>query len=90
MVRRTKGEGGMCLFISQANILWWDKSVTIDPILRIVRPNQRVNKFPAMREVCGKVPLGRQLKRMTRLLGNNGFEFVPRTICVPAEKEVCH
>jgi tubulin polyglutamylase TTLL6/13 len=70
---------------SDWNIFWTDTSVSEARVMKLKR-FQKINHFPGMEQICRKVSLAKNMARMRACLPED-FGFVPRTWCLPAERE---
>eukprot|EP01065_Artemidia_motanka_P032711 TRINITY_DN3969_c0_g1_i2.p1 TRINITY_DN3969_c0_g1~~TRINITY_DN3969_c0_g1_i2.p1 ORF type:complete len:882 (+),score=279.24 TRINITY_DN3969_c0_g1_i2:75-2720(+) len=69
-----------------AQLLWVDRSVSVDTAKTLVGDKQRINKIPGMRDLCSKVLMTHHLNRM-RALFPDGFQYYPQTFCIPGDEE---
>ena len=72
---------------SGPSLIWLSGQAVSTPMLRALRPHQRVNKFPhAIAALCDKAALWRCFARMQRRHGQHVYGFMPRTFVLPEQR----
>eukprot|EP01060_Flectonema_neradi_P005990 TRINITY_DN14005_c0_g1_i1.p1 TRINITY_DN14005_c0_g1~~TRINITY_DN14005_c0_g1_i1.p1 ORF type:complete len:853 (+),score=199.38 TRINITY_DN14005_c0_g1_i1:110-2668(+) len=69
-----------------ANLLWTDRSLSVEAAKSLIDEKQRVNRFPGMRDLCNKVLFTQHLNRMQALFPDD-FAFYPTTYCLPGDED---
>ncbi|GFT91901.1 tubulin polyglutamylase TTLL6 [Nephila pilipes] len=65
-------------------LAWTDHVVSMENLSKM-KPFQRVNHFPGMKEICNKDLLCQNMKKMRKVLPKS-YNFFPLSFCLPEEK----
>mmetsp|Transcript_43854 Transcript_43854/g.42362 ORF Transcript_43854/g.42362 Transcript_43854/m.42362 type:complete len:118 (-) Transcript_43854:1291-1644(-) len=70
-------------FSAEWDVFWADLGVDSD-MLSMMKPYQKINHFPAMYLIARKTFLGKNLKKIQKLLPEE-YNFFPKTWILPVE-----
>eukprot|EP01064_Diplonema_japonicum_P014118 TRINITY_DN21646_c0_g1_i1.p1 TRINITY_DN21646_c0_g1~~TRINITY_DN21646_c0_g1_i1.p1 ORF type:complete len:837 (+),score=132.38 TRINITY_DN21646_c0_g1_i1:65-2512(+) len=69
-----------------ANMIWTDRSISVETAKTLIDEKQRLNRFPGMRDLCNKVLFTHHMNRMSMLFPDD-FSFYPQTFCLPGDED---